>query len=124
MTSTKLLSQWKVAMSRTDLLELIKAIRAVESSNGVTSRNELQITPICIADVNRLYRTHYTFADALDRVKSEEIAVLYLSYWSNKAAVPKTAELYARIWNGGPNGWKKQSTLSYWHKVRKHLRRM
>lgn len=124
MTSTKLLSQWKVAMSRTDLLELIKAIRAVESSNGVTSRNELQITPICIADVNRLYRTHYTIADALDRVKSEEIAVLYLSYWADKAAMPKNAELYARIWNGGPNGWKKRSTLSYWHKVRKHLRRM
>lgn len=124
MTSIKPPSQLKVAMSRTDLLELIKAIRAVESSNGVTSRNELQITPICIRDVNRLYGTHYSVADVLDKAKSEEIALLYLSYWADKAAMPKTAELYARIWNGGPNGWKKPSTLSYWHKVRKHLRRM
>ena len=119
-----MLYKQKVVMERTELLELIKAIRAVESSNGMTSRNELQITPICIEDVNRLYGTHYRMLDAWDRAKSEEIAILYLSYWASKANAPKTAELYARIWNGGPNGWKKQSTLKYWNKVKKQLKRI
>lgn len=31
-----------------------------------------------------------------------------------------TAEDVARIHNGGPNGYKKSSTLAYWNKVRKH----
>jgi hypothetical protein len=27
----------------------------------------------------------------------------------------------ARIWNGGPNGWKKKATDSYWQKVARAL---
>jgi hypothetical protein len=27
----------------------------------------------------------------------------------------------ARIWNGGPNGWKRNSTLKYWHSVKEKL---
>tara|TARA_R100000655_G_scaffold110052_2_gene167212 strand:- start:1011 stop:1397 length:387 start_codon:yes stop_codon:yes gene_type:complete len=32
-----------------------------------------------------------------------------------------TNEIGARIWNGGPNGWKKDSTKKYWKKVKKVL---
>lgn len=32
-----------------------------------------------------------------------------------------TAQDIARIHNGGPNGWKRKSTLGYWAKVRKEL---
>ena len=34
---------------------------------------------------------------------------------------PTTAETYARIWNGGPDGWRKPTTAAYWRKVRVKL---
>ncbi len=34
---------------------------------------------------------------------------------------PPTDEDRARCWNGGPNGYKKQSTVKYWVKVEKAL---
>tara|TARA_R100000700_G_scaffold45_1_gene147 strand:- start:323 stop:697 length:375 start_codon:yes stop_codon:yes gene_type:complete len=33
-----------------------------------------------------------------------------------------TDEIGARIWNGGPNGWKKDSTKKYWKKVKRFLK--
>jgi hypothetical protein len=34
-----------------------------------------------------------------------------------------TLEDKARIWNGGPGGWKKSATIVYWAKVQKAIRR-
>jgi hypothetical protein len=34
-----------------------------------------------------------------------------------------TDEDRARIWNGGPNGYKKKSTLKYWKKVQKEIQK-
>ena len=105
------------------MLVLLVALHSVESSNGKTSLNSLQIREICIADVNRTYGTSYTMHDAYDKKTSEEIALLYLTYWGkeytrNTGKIP-SYEQYARIWNGGPKGWKKASTLDYWKKVHK-----
>lgn len=47
----------------TAILALLVALRAAESTNGIDPRaygNELQITPICVADVNRIYGMSYT----------------------------------------------------------------
>lgn len=103
------------------ILALILALRAVESTNGLTSANELQIQPICIQDVNRIYGTSYNMSDVYNRRRSEEIAVLYLTYWGSKASANPTSEIYARIWNGGPNGWKNPKTVKYWKRVKKQL---
>ena len=105
------------------MLVLLVALHSVESSNGKTSLNSLQIREICITDVNRIYGTSYTMHDAYDKRTSEEIALLYLTYWGkeytrNTGKIP-SYEQYARIWNGGPKGWKKASTLDYWKKVHK-----
>jgi len=109
------------------ILVLLVAIRAVESTNGLTSHNQLQIRDICIQDVNRIYGTSYTMYDAYDRAKSKEIAILYLTYWGKqyKKETKKdpSYEQFARIWNGGPEGWKKKSTIKYWKKVKKNLKR-
>ena len=61
--------------------------------------------------------------NAYDKRTSEEIALLYLTYWGkeytrNTGKIP-SYEQYARIWNGGPKGLKKASTLDYWKKVHK-----
>ena len=110
---------------KTAMLILIVALRGVESSNGLMSANQLQIQDICVQDVNRIYGTLYTAQDVYDYKKSREIAELYLTYWGEayrrKTGRPADYETLARIWNGGPNGWKKPSTLNYWKKVRRGI---
>jgi len=85
--------------------------------------------------------------DCYDRRKAELIMIAYLKEYtlprckkSHKPAIgidmndPKvrekhywrtgkrpTIEDYARIWNGGPNGYKIQATVKYWNKVKKEL---
>jgi len=105
------------------ILTLLIALHAVESSNGLTARNQLQIRDICIQDVNRIYGTRYTMYDAYNLKKSKEIAILYLSYWGPKVKKKPDYEILSRIWNGGPDGWKKKSTLKYWKKVKKELKK-
>ena len=109
------------------ILTLLVALQAVESSNGLMSKNRLQIRECCVIDVNRIYSTSYDMHDVYDKARSEEIALLYLSYWGEKyqakTSRKPTHEVYARIWNGGPDGWKKRSTLKYWKKVKKELSR-
>lgn len=107
------------------MLVLLVALHSVESSNGKTSLNSLQIREICIMDVNRIYGTSYTMHDVYNKKTSEEIALLYLSYWGREYTKETKKipgyEQYARMWNGGPDGWKKQSTLKYWKKVQKQV---
>ncbi len=115
-------------MVKSALLALLVALRAVESTSGLDPRaggNDLQITPVCVRDVNRVYGTRYTMADVGDRRRAEEIAVLYLSHWGPRCApggVP-TAEIYARIWHRGPRNWRDAKGAAYWRKVRRHMRK-
>lgn len=106
-------------------LILLIALHSVESSNGKTSLNRLQIREICLLDVNRIYGTDYTMYDVYDKTKSEEIALLYLTYWgkeyTKQTGKNPSYEQYARIWNGGPDGWKNPKTVNYWHKIRKQV---
>ena len=108
-------------MVKTSLLILLTALRAIESSNGATSSNQLQIREVCIRDVNRIYGTSYSMKDAHDVRRSHEIAELYLEYWAGeyrkKTGLTAGYEQYARIWNGAPDGRKTRATLPYWRKV-------
>ena len=107
------------------ILALLVALRAVESANGTDLRaggNDLQITPVCVADVNRIYGTSYTIEDTKDRRRSEEIAVLYLSYWWPRCKNDPDAETFARIWNRGPSKWKDVKGRKYWKKVRRKIK--
>jgi len=113
-------------------IHFIDALVQVESGGNVNAIGDggasfgcLQIQRGVIADVNRVYKTHYSHIDAFDKRKAESICRKYLSYWgkhyekvTNKTA---TLEILARIWNGGPNGYKKAQTIAYWNKVREKL---
>lgn len=106
------------------ILSLLIAIRAVESTGGSDPRacgNDLQITPVCIMDVNRIYGTSYTMEDVTDRRRSEEIAVLYLSYWGPRKSSNPDEETFARIWHRGPSKWRDEKGDAYWRKVRRHI---
>ena len=92
------------------------------------SHGPLQIQKECIMDVNRYRKSkgwkQFKFPeDCYDRQKAEACLIIYTRIYANEKRVgrPPTLEDYARIWNGGPNGYKKQATLKYWDKLKKAL---
>lgn len=107
------------------IAQLIAALILVESSGNATAVGDggralgcLQIHRCVITDVNRRYKTDFKHADALDIDKAILICQMYLEMYAPPGA---TMEQLARIWNGGPNGYKKKCTKAYWLKVRRCL---
>ena len=111
-----------------ELNALLDAIKMVESKNGkyLNGKNgefgPYQIKRIAIDDVNRIIGTKtYKYEDDIDEQKSREVCKIYITYWSEKARMGRDMEAMARIWNGGPNGHKKKSTIKYWNKIKEVL---
>ena len=118
----------------------VKALIQVESGgnldaigDGGKAQGCLQIRQCVIDDVNKFYPKYYreqlyVLDDAFAKDKAIEICWLYLKHWGEvyqkKTGKKPTIEVYARIWNGGPNGWKKKSTLKYWEKVKKVMEKI
>lgn len=114
---------------------LIKALIEVESGGddwliGDTNlKNKaygcLQIRQPCCDDVkNDLGLPNLKAEYCLgNRELSIRIFKAYMKKWAEEKRIgrPPTTEDKARIWNGGPNGWRKKSTEAYWQKVKKEL---
>ena len=109
---------------------LLLALIIVESNgnDNVVNGNAvgcLQITPAVVKDVNRIAGTKFTLQNRLDRQKSIKMAEVYLKYYgqiyTKKTGKQPDNQIYARIWNGGPNGWQKSSTEDFWLKVKKEI---
>lgn len=106
---------------------LLAALIAVESGGDCKAIGDkgrsigcLQITSACVADVNRIYGTHYRWPDdCFDRKSSIEICVAYLTHYGGKS---KSLEKVARQWNGGPKGHRNPETIAYWRKVKQQLK--
>jgi hypothetical protein len=104
--------------------KLIDAIIHVESRGDSTAYNKredavgvLQIRPIMLREVNRLLGyDKYNLEDRWSKAKSIEMFNVIKNHTTNP-----TDEKLARNWNGGWNGYKKQSTLKYWNKVKEQL---
>jgi len=114
------------------LATLIAALIIVESGgkddavgDGGMAVGCLQIWPCALDDVNRIAGTDFTLADRFDRQKSIRMCEIYLKHWGayyeRQTGKRPTAKVLARIWNGGPAGWKHGETLAYWRKVWKTL---
>lgn len=116
-----------------DLLEridtIIPALIDVESAGQLNvigdngkAWGQLQIWEIVVDDVNRIYKTNYKHEVALTYYGSIEICLLYLHYWGNhyekKTGKEASYEVLAKIWNGGPTGYKKDATVEYWKRVK------
>ena len=118
-----------------DLLNsILPALIEVESGGNPNKRGAagevgiLQIRQICVDDVNRILGSDcFTLWMALKNTRAIDIAHIYLQHWGahyeSETMGPATAEVLARIWNGGPDGWAKESTLKYWHKVQAVLQK-
>lgn len=85
----------------------------------------LQIRKPCLDDVNSRYGTKHSPQDMLgNRSLSVWVCQKYLEMYATPKRLGRvpTDEDKARIWNGGPGGWRKTSTTQYWTKVQKELR--
>jgi hypothetical protein len=109
---------------------LLPALSKVESNGNPNARGdgnrawgELQIWSVVVQDVNRVHGTRYVHADAFDRAKARDICRRYLAIYCTPRRLGRapTMEDAARIWNGGPNGYRKSATEKYWHKVAQAL---
>lgn len=95
----------------------------------------LQIRKPYLDDVNRIVgkdvmavtwgKKKLTMVDVKEEVKARWVAKIYLEYYGrmyrhNTGKAP-TYEVYARMHNGGPDGWANRSTLGYWRKVSANL---
>lgn len=112
----------------TTIAVIIKALIAVESCgnpNAIGDNGQavgvLQIHPACVQDVNRITGKAYNIHDRVNPQKSREICAAYLMHYGKRyerrTGKTATAEVYARIWNGGPSGYRRESTRAYWRKV-------
>lgn len=100
---------------------LLSAIMAVESSYDSLAYNPsekaagiLQIRPIMVKEVNRILGDEvYSLEDRWNVEKSKEMFMVFSEYHSPDWDL----ETVIRNWNGGDKGYRKKSTLPYYHKV-------
>lgn len=125
----------KKSVKKMEFENLINALIEVESSGNVKAIGDngkakgcLQIWDVVIKDVNQFYKTKYTSKDAFNKEKSKDICKKYLTYWGkiykSKHGIEPSIEIYAKIWNAGPEGYKNPKTISYWNRVKSVLRNM
>jgi hypothetical protein len=112
------------------ITKLIPALIAIESGgdpnavgDGGRSLGILQIQAAVVRDVNAWYGMHFRHEDALAAGYARSICRAYLLRWATEKRLGRqpTFEDLARIWNGGPNGYKKRATIGYWEKVKAKL---
>lgn len=112
------------------LPSLLAALVAVESGGNAAAVGDhgqalglLQIHAGVVLDVNKFAGTHYVHADAFNPAAARRICSLYLEHYVTTARLGHypTVQDYARVWNGGPQGWRRSATLGYWSRVKGKL---
>ena len=84
----------------------------------------LQMQQAYVQDAAEYANENWVHIDALDELTAIKIFRAYMARYATEERLgrPVTLEDIARIHNGGPNGYKKQSTIPYWKKVQCLLR--
>ena len=85
---------------------------------------------IYVDDVNRIIEIKkipwppYRYADRLVQASVHGMMQIYWDHYATPERLghEPTLEDLARIHNGGPNGWRKESTKKYWKKIEKELK--
>ena len=120
-------SQKKSQLSIEPLIRALIVVESHSNDNAVGDKQMrdkaygcLQIRKPCVEDVNRRCGTAYTAEATLgNRALSIWICQKYLEMYATEKQLGRkpTFEDLARIWNGGPSGWKSRRTEVYWQKV-------
>lgn len=109
--------------------ELLAALIAVESNGNDLARGRhgdlgaLQVRPCVVADVNRMAGTHFRWAEMTNRWAALGVFRIYTGRYCTEARLgrPVTDQDLARVWHGGPNGWKRRKTVAYWKRVQARM---
>jgi hypothetical protein len=109
-----------------DLLDAIEMVESGGDPDAVGDNGEavgsFQIHKIYVDEVNRILKIEghskrYTYDDRLDPFSSRVMTVIHCGWWHNKSQpykyfgleailTLKQAEVFARIHNSGPDGWR------------------
>jgi hypothetical protein len=116
----------------TDLIILlIPILIAVESGGDWKMKGDfgqahgaLQIHQVVIDDYNNLIKAddepRLTIKAAKNPQLARFVAYRWLKYWGEKyrqeTGREPTAEIFCRMWNGGPKGYEKWKTRDHWQK--------
>lgn len=106
--------------------QLIKAIHKVET-NGRTGKilgdNGKALGPLQIHYSN--WKDAVEFDNSIGGKYSDcqdlDYSIKIFKAYTTKYANGQTAEVKARVWNGGPIGHKRSATKEYWAKVKANL---
>ena len=84
----------------------------------------LQIRREVVRDVNKHFGTRYAHSQMTNKTVAIFVFNAYLWIYATPSKLGRevTDGDRARIWNGGPQGWRRRATLGYWNKVRKVMR--
>ena len=93
--------------------------------DGGRAIGPLQIHAGILLDVNRRFGTRYTHASMTNRAQAVAVMDRYLWLYAQPGRIgrPVSNEDRARIWNGGPDGWKRSATKGYAARVAKQISR-
>lgn len=104
---------------------IIDLVAEIESNNNANAIGDsglafglLQIRQGALTDFNNWRDTHYKLKDVMGIAGiplSKEIFKEYMAHYATEKRLgrPATAEDMIRIWNAGPNGWKKDNAIPY-----------
>jgi len=84
--------------------------------NGFASIGIVQIQSSRIIDFNARTGLNFTLVDMYQPNKAK---IVFMHYASENN--PNDMERISRLWNGGPDGMNKKSTLKYYHKILSEL---
>lgn len=109
-----------------NLSALIAALIAVESGgrdNAIGDRGRaigaLQIHKAVVVDVNRIAGTSYTHQQMTNRIAARRVCEIYLRHYVTEKRLGRKPTLadFAKVWNSGPDGFKKTCSDGYASKV-------
>ena len=118
------------AITDKELNDVLAAIRVVESNNNPNAVGDngnaigiYQIWKSYWKDATERSGIDGKYLDCYNVDYADRIVRAYMKRYATERRLGRkvTQEDIARIHNGGPNGYKKESTEKYWSKVKKIL---
>jgi hypothetical protein len=120
-----------MAITDADMDKVLSAMRIVESNNNPDAVGDkgkaigvYQIWNIYWIDATQYSGIDGDYKDCFKSDYADKIVRAFMKRYAteNRLGREVTMEDIARIHNGGPNGYKKQSTKKYWVKIQKELK--